>query len=78
MNQNRIHKGNVKRVNLGKACYYSAQNILYSLLLPQNTNIILPPVLYECENCSFTLKEEHLTTAFKRKISGPKREELTG
>jgi hypothetical protein len=63
----------MKRVNLEKACYYSAQ--IFPLTTPKHINIILPPVLYECENCSLTLREEHKTTAFQRKISGSKREE---
>jgi hypothetical protein len=44
--------------------------------------IILPVVLYGCEICSFTLKEEHRLGVFEngvlRRIFGPKRDEVTG
>jgi hypothetical protein len=45
--QNNIHEGTMKGVNLGKACYHSAQNIPASLLLPKHIKIILPPLSYE-------------------------------
>jgi dolichol kinase len=44
--------------------------------------IILPAVLYGCEIWSLTLREEHRLRVFEnrvlRKISGPKRDEVTG
>jgi hypothetical protein len=45
-------------------------------------NIILPVVLYGCEICSLTLKEERRLRVFEnrvlRRIFGSKRDELTG
>jgi hypothetical protein len=44
--------------------------------------IILPVVLYGCETWSLTLWEEHRLRVFEngvqRRISGPKRDEVTG
>jgi hypothetical protein len=44
--------------------------------------IILPVVLYGCETWSLTLREENRLRVFEnrvlRRISGPKREEVTG
>jgi hypothetical protein len=44
--------------------------------------IILPVVLYGCEAWSLTLKEEHRLRVFEsrvlRRLSGPKRDEVTG
>jgi hypothetical protein len=44
--------------------------------------IILPLVLYECENWSLTLREEHRLMVFEnrvlRRIFGPKRIEMVG
>jgi hypothetical protein len=44
--------------------------------------IIYPVVLYGCETWSLTLREEHRLRVFEnrvlRKISGPKRDEVTG
>jgi len=42
--------------------------------------LILPVVLYGCETCSFTLREECSLAVFEnsRKIFGPEREALTG
>jgi hypothetical protein len=44
--------------------------------------IILPVVLYGCETWSLTLREEHRLRVFEnrmlRRISGPKRDEVTG
>jgi hypothetical protein len=44
--------------------------------------VILPVVLYECETWSLTLREEHRLRVFEnrvlRRISGPKRDEVTG
>jgi hypothetical protein len=44
--------------------------------------IVLPLVLYGCENWSLTLREEHRLRVFENKvlrwISGPKRDEVIG
>jgi hypothetical protein len=44
--------------------------------------IILPVVLYECENWLLTLREERRLEGFEnrvlRRIFGPKRDEVTG
>jgi hypothetical protein len=44
--------------------------------------IILPVVLYGCETCSLTLREEHRLMVFEnrvlRRIFGPKRDEVMG
>jgi hypothetical protein len=44
--------------------------------------IILPVVLYGCETCSLTLRDEHRLRVFDnrvlRRIFGPKRDEVTG
>jgi hypothetical protein len=45
-------------------------------------SIILPGVLYGCENWSLTIREEHRLRVFEnrvlRRIFGPKRDEVTG
>jgi hypothetical protein len=61
---------------------------LSSRLLSRNVKvkiyktIILPVVLYGCETWSLTLREEHRLRVFEnrvlRRISGPKRDEVTG
>ena len=47
-----------------------------------HSTIILPVVLYGCENWSFTLREERRLRVFEnrvlRRIFGPKRDEVTG
>jgi len=59
-NQNSIHE----EMKSWNACYYMALNILSSILLSKNIKIkvyriiILPVVLYGCENGSNTLREE--------------------
>jgi hypothetical protein len=44
--------------------------------------IILTVVLYGCETCSLTLREQHRLRVFEKKvlrrIFGPKRDEVTG
>ena len=70
------------------ACYHAVQNILSSSLLSKNLkikiyrNIILPLVLFGCENWSLTLREERRLRVFEnrvlRKILGPKGEEVPG
>jgi hypothetical protein len=76
------------RLNLGSACYHSAQNLLSSRLLSKNVKIriyktiILPVVLHGCETWSLTLREKHRLRVFEnrvlRKIFGPKRDEVIG
>jgi hypothetical protein len=72
------------RLNSGNACCYSVQNLLSSRLILKKlkikiyTTVILPAVLYGCENWSVTLREEHrLRVSEKRvlRIFKPKREE---
>jgi len=45
-------------------------------------NIILPVLLFGCENWSLTLREERKLTVFEnmvwRRIFGPRRDEVTG
>jgi hypothetical protein len=61
--------------------FHSALNISSSRLLSKNVKIriyktiILLVVLYCCETWSLTLREEHRVL---RRISGPKRDEMTG
>ena len=72
---------------MGNACYYSLKKILSSCLLSKKLQvtyktIILPAVLYGCETRSLTLREGHRLKVFEnkvlRKISGAKRDEITG
>jgi hypothetical protein len=72
----------------GNACCHSVQNLLSSRLLSKNLNIkiyrtiILPVVLYGCETCSLTLREERKLRVFVnmmfRRIFGPRRNKVTG
>jgi hypothetical protein len=54
--------------------------LLYSLLIYKI--LILPEVLYGCETCSLTLRQEHRLRVFEnkvlRRIFGPKMDEMTG
>ena len=64
------------------------QNLLSSSLLSKKLSIkiyrtiILTVVLYECETCSLTLREEHRLRVFEnrvlRRIFGRKRYKITG
>ena len=64
------------------------QSVLYPSLLTKNINIktyrsiILPVILYGCETCSLTLREECrlmlLENRVLRRIFGPRRDEVTG
>jgi hypothetical protein len=64
------------------------QNLLSFRLLSKNLKIkiqrtiILPVVLYGCESWSLTLREESMLRVFEnrvlRRVSGPKRDEVTG
>jgi hypothetical protein len=60
-NQNWIHKGIKRRLNLGNAYYHSVQKPLSShpsqhLKITIYKTIILPTVLYECKTWFFTLR----------------------
>ena len=76
------------RLRSGNACCHSVQNLVSSRLLSKNLkieiyrNIILPVVLYGCETCSLTLREERKLRVFGkmvlRRIFGPRRDEVTG
>jgi hypothetical protein len=86
-NQNSIQEEIKSRLMSGNVCCHSVQNILSSNLLSKNIKIktyrtiILPIVLYGCENCSLTLREECWLRVFEnrvlRRIFGPKRDEIT-
>jgi hypothetical protein len=87
-NQNLIQEEIEKRLNSGRACYHSVQNLLSSCLLPKNVKIricktvILPVILYGCETWSLTLEKEHRLRLFEsrvlRRIYGPKKDEVIG
>jgi len=87
-NQSSVQEEIKSRLKSGNACYYSVQNLLRSSLLSKNLKIkiyrtiILPVVLYGCETCSLTLREEHRLRVFEnrvlRRVFGPKRDEVTG
>ena len=87
-NQNSIQEEIKSRLNLGKACYYSVQNRLYSSLLSENLKIkiyriiILPVFLCGCETSSLTLREERSLKVFENRVLrrefGLKRDEITG
>jgi hypothetical protein len=53
-----------------------------AFVLSRYVSLILPVVLYGCETCSLTLREEHRLRVFEnrvlRGIFGPKRDEVTG
>jgi len=82
-NQNCIHEKITSRLNSRNVCYYSAQSLLFCLLLSKNLNIkiyqtiTLPAVLYVRETWSLTLKRKHRLMVLKR-IRGPKGEEVVG
>jgi len=79
---------NVTPQNKGNACYHSLQNLLSSRSLSENLKIkiyrtiILSVLLYGCETCSLTLREERKLRVFEnmvlRRIFGPRRDEVTG
>jgi len=89
-NQNSIHEEIKIGLMSGNACYHSVQNFVSSSLLSKNIdikiyrNIILPFVLYGCETWPLTLRDERRLRVFEntrrvlRRISGPKRDEVTG
>ena len=81
-NQNSIQEEIKNRLKSGIASCHSVQNLLCSALLSKNIKLeifktmILPAVLYGCENLSFTMREERRLSVFEntalRKIFGPK------
>jgi hypothetical protein len=84
--QNPLHEEIKSRLKSRNACYHSVQNLLSSRLLSKNIQmyrtVILPVVLYGCETWSLTASEEQRLRVFEnrvqRRISGPKRDEVTG
>ena len=86
-NQNSIQEEIKSRLKSGNTCYHLVQNLLSSSLLSKNLkikicrNLILPVVLYGCENWSLTLREESRLRVFEnrvlRRIFGAKRDEVT-
>jgi len=87
-NQNPSQEEIKSSLNSGNACYYLVQNHWSSSLLFKNIkikiygNIILPLVLYRCETCMLTLREERRLRLFEnkvlRKIFGPRRDKVMG
>ena len=87
-NQNSVQEEIKSRLKLGNAFCHSMQKSLSSSSLSKNLkfkiyrNIILPVVLYGCENWSLTLREEHRLRVFEkrvlRRIFGPRRNGITG
>jgi hypothetical protein len=86
--QNRMHEEIKSRLNLGNACYRVVQSLLSSCLLSRNVKVkihktrILPAILYGCETCSLTLRDEQRLRVFEnrvlRRILRPKRDEVMG
>jgi hypothetical protein len=86
--QNHMHEEIKSRLNSGNACNHLVQSLLSSCLLSRNLKvkiyktIFLPVVLYGSETWSLTSREEHRLWVFEnrvlRRISGPKRDEVTG
>jgi len=73
-NQNSIQEEIKIGLKSGNACYHSAQNLLSSSLLSKNLKIkiyrtiILPCVLYGCENWSLTLREKRRLRVFENRV----------
>jgi hypothetical protein len=86
--ENYIQEEITSRLKLWNSCYHSEQNLLSSRLLSKNLKIkiyrtiILPVVLYVCETWSLILMKERRLRLFEnwvlRRVSGPKRDEVTG
>jgi len=86
-NQNSVQEEIKSRLKSGNSCYYSIQNILSSSVPSKNLKtkiysaIISSVVLYGCETWSLTLRKERRLMVFEnralRRISGPKRNEVT-
>ena len=81
-NQNSTQEEIKCRLKSRNSCYISMQILLSLTLLSKNIKImiyrkiVLPPVLYRCKTCSFTLREERRLKAFEnrilKRIFGPK------
>ena len=73
-NQNSIQEEIKSRLRSGNVCYQLVQNLLSSSLLSKYFNIkiyrtiILPVVLYGCENWSLTLSEELRLRVFENRV----------
>ena len=73
-NQNSIAEEIKSKLKSGNVCYHSVPNLLSSRLLSKNLNImiyrsiILPIVLYGCETCLLTLREERKLRVFEENI----------
>jgi len=86
-NKNSIQEEISSRLKSGNACYHSVQNRLFSRLLSKNLKIkvnrtiICPVVLYGCETCSLTWREEPTLRVFENRvlriIFWSKRDEVT-
>ena len=72
--KNSIQEEIKSRLKVGNACYYPVQNLLSSSLLSKNLKIkiyrtiILPVVLYGCENWLLTLREERRLRLFEKRV----------
>jgi len=87
-NQNSVRVEIKRRLNSRNAFYHLMLNLLCSSLLSKNIKIkiyrtiILPVVFCGCETWSLTLREEHRSRVFEkrvlRRIFGRKRDEVTG
>jgi hypothetical protein len=81
-NQDFTHKDIKSELNSGNVCYHSVQYLLPFHLLSKNLTlkshktVILPVVVYWCETCSLTSKEEYRLRVLCR-ISGTKWKEET-
>ena len=73
-NQNSMAEEIKSRLRSGNAYYHSMQNILSSRLLSKSLKfkiyrtLILPVVLYGCENWSLTLREERKLRVFDNMV----------
>jgi hypothetical protein len=72
-NENLIQEEIKRRLSSGNTSYCSVQNLLSSHLLSKSVKgridktIIFPVVLYACDTCSLSLREEH-RMGFKNKV----------
>jgi hypothetical protein len=63
--QNCMHEEIMSRLNSGNVCYHSVHSLLSSRLIYRNVKVkiyktvILPVILYGCENWSLTLNEKN-------------------
>ena len=88
IDQNSIAEEIKSGLRSGSACFHSVQKLWSSRMLSKNLKIkiyrtiILPVVLYGCENRSLALREERKLRVFEnmllRRIFGPRRDEVTG